>query len=199
MAALADFDRVAAVDHRPDIIPAGGQLGQAGGHVEPGHGRGDPEKPRRLPGHRLPQLAEQPEFELADPFLGVENLLLVFLELGRQEALRADERLLSDVVGRNLAQVGLGNLDEVAEVFVETDLEGADPGSVALALFKGGNERLAGAADFPQIVKIRVVAVFKQAALSQEKGRLVQDRPLEEGGDILGAVPALADFGQGGA
>ena len=41
------------------------------------------------------QLGEERGLELAEPLLGAEELLLVLLQLGRDEALGADERLLA--------------------------------------------------------------------------------------------------------
>ena len=118
--------------------------------------------------------------EDADPLLGVEDLLLVLLELGREEALGVDQRLLAHVVGRDLGQVGLGHLDVVAEDLVVADLERADAGPLPLAALELGDEGLAGAADRAQVVELGVPAVLDDAALGQEEGRLVEDGPVDE-------------------
>ena len=53
----------------------------------------------------------------------VEDSGLVVLELGRGEALGIDQGLLALVVGGNGLEVGLGDLDVVAEDIVEADFK----------------------------------------------------------------------------
>ncbi len=128
--------------------------------------------------------------EVADPFLGVEDLLFILLELGREEPLGADERLLAHVIGRDLGQVGLGHLDVIAEDLVVADLERADAGPLALPLLQLGDEGLAGAADRAQVVELGVPAVLDDPAFGQQEGRLVEDGPVDERGDVLGRCPS---------
>ena len=88
--------------------------------------------PRRPPGpgsarlsacHLTADLPEEAGLQLRDALPGVQNQRLVFLELRREEALAADQRLLADVVRGHLRQVGVGDLDVVAEDPVVADLE----------------------------------------------------------------------------
>ena len=65
------------------------------------------------------QLGEDAPLDFDDLLLRVEDLGFVFLQLGRGEALGVDQRLLALVVGGSEMQVGLGDLDVVAEDGIE--------------------------------------------------------------------------------
>ena len=99
--------------------------------------------------------------------------MFVFLELGGSVALGVDEGLLALVVGGREMQIGLGNLDVVAENLVETDLERTDGGALALALFHGGDDLLAVLAEVAQLVEFGVIAAANDAWLGGEGGRFV--------------------------
>ena len=66
------------------------------------------------------------------------------LSSGVRKRSESDQRLLADVVGRDLAEVGLGHLDVIAEDLVVADLERADPGPLPLPALEQGDE------DFPE-------------------------------------------------
>ena len=76
----------------------------------------------------LAQLLEQALLAGRDQLVRAQHAVLVLLELGRDEALAAGDRLLAHVVGRHQRQVRAAHLDVVAEDAVEADLERGDPG-----------------------------------------------------------------------
>ena len=93
---------------------------------------------------------------------------------------------------------GLAHFVKIAEHPVVAQLELGDAG-VALFFFKHCLKFLL--AMFHQIheaVQIRMVAGFEQAAVGDDRGRAVHQRPAEQGGAILQTVPARAYFVQGG-
>ena len=75
------------------------------------------------------QRLEDLELAREDALVGAEHLLLVLLQRRRREALAAGDRLLALVVGWHRVQVGLRDLDVVAEDAVEADLERSDAGA----------------------------------------------------------------------
>ena len=87
-------------DLRPAVVPLPGQFGQRRQHVQLGQhgGRGLHPPPRRR--HRLAQLQEQLVLQLLRLLVGREDLLLVFLQLGRDVTLGVLDRLLADVLVR---------------------------------------------------------------------------------------------------
>ena len=74
-----------------------------------------------------------------------QDLVLELLELGRDVALGVLDRLLADVVGRDLAalRLGVGDLDVVAEDLVEADLQAGDPRAADLLGLEPGDPGLA--------------------------------------------------------
>ncbi len=119
---------------------------------------------------RFADLLEQGVFQLADLLLGPQHLLLVFLQLRRDEALGVGERLVADIVLRDVREVRLGDLDVVAEDLVVADLERADAGALPLALLDARDPALAFGADGAQFVKLGVMAFLDQPAFPQRKG-----------------------------
>ena len=140
----------ASLDHRVAAVldrgsrrrrrPSGGRS-RGGRRTRPGPARtssaatsaADPLQAQGLPATVSRTSRNRLVLEVADALLGAEDLLLVLLELRRDEALGVDQRLLAHVVGRDPVQVRLGDLDVVAEDLVVADLERADAGALPLA------------------------------------------------------------------
>jgi hypothetical protein len=170
---------------------AAGHLGQGGQGVEGGGGvRGgldaaglgrDP-RPQRL--HDL-GLARD------DALVRLEDLLLVLLQLGGDEALAPRDRLLADVVVRDGAEVRFADLDVVAEDAVETDLQGRDPRAGTLPLLDGGDGGAPAVADLAQRVQLRVHARAHHAALAQGGRGLVHHRRLDVLRDVERGIEVL--------
>ncbi len=147
-------------DLGPAVALPDRQLGQRGQDVELGEHRAGLDQPRGLGRDAVAEGREELVFQLAGAVLGAEDLVLVLLELGRDVALGVLDRLLADVVGRDLAPLGLGvrDLDVVAEDLVEPDLEARDPGAADLLGLELGDPRLAALGDRPQLVELGMVA-----------------------------------------
>ena len=69
------------------------------------------------------QITEQPVFEFIAPRFGVENQLLLLVELVCEVALRGDHCLLADVLLGYLVEMRLGDLDVIAELAIELDFQ----------------------------------------------------------------------------
>ena len=105
----------------------------------------------------------------------------------REIALARNERLLADVVLRQLGDTGaVRNINIVAKDLVVADLELFRAGALALALLELGNGLRAVVAHVAQAVDLLAVARAEDAALAHGKRRLVAD----------GAVDARAEIGE---
>ena len=191
VAALAVDELVAPREARLHVVEARRRLGERGEHVELGGGaRGLLDAPR---GGRqaLAQLLEQALLAGRDQLVRAQHAVLVLLELGRDEALAAGDRLLAHVVGRHQRQVRAADLDVVAEDAVEADLERGDPGARPLALLDRRDRLAPAPARVPQLVELRVDAVAHEAALAHERGRVGHERPLDVRGEVERRVELL--------
>ena len=194
MAAARDPEDVPAADLGTAVAPADRELAEGRENVQAGDGGGDALEPRRLAGHGLPGLLKDPIFDLGHPLLGVEDLFLVGLELGSEEALRADEGLLADVVRRDLGEIGLRDVDVIAEDLVVPDLEGRDARPLPLGLLQPGDEGLPRPRDLPQLVELGIEPRLDDPAFREPERRLVEDRLVDEPDDVPGVVPSLPDL-----
>ncbi len=68
------------------------------------------------------QLGEEAALDLDSALVRGEHACLIVLELGRGEALGVDQGLLALVVGGHGLEIGLGDLDVVAEDIVKANL-----------------------------------------------------------------------------
>ncbi len=84
-------------------------------------------------------LVEQLVLEPAPPLVGAEHLGLVLLELGRDVALGAGQRLAPHVLGGHPRRLRVRHLDAVAEHAIEAHAQARQPGPRALALLEPGD------------------------------------------------------------
>ena len=126
-----------------------------------------------------PHLPEELELEPGDALLGAEDPALVLLELGGHVALRADEGLAAQVLGRHPGPVGVAHLDGVAEHAVEADLERRDAGAATLPLLEGGDPFLALARRVLELAQLLVPGLPDEPAIPQRQRRLVLESLFE--------------------
>ena len=107
--------------------------------------------PRAEPGEQLGLALEQALF-------GAQDLRFVLLELRRDVALGAGQRLAPLVVGGNPGPVRVGHLEEIPEDLVVADLERGDAGAFALPLLQRGEVLLPAVAEHTQLVELGVEA-----------------------------------------
>ncbi len=160
MPALAQHEVVAVVHRRAHVAVRSPRPRRAPPRRRAGRAPGRCAGSARWPAPTAAaQRAEQLRLAHGHPLLGAQHLRLVVLELGRDVALGAGQRLAPLVVGGHLRGVGVGDLEVVAEDLVEADLERRDPGALALALLQRGDVLPAAVAERAQLVELAIVAV----------------------------------------
>ena len=120
------------------------------------------------------------QLELQRSLLRAENLVLVFLQLGRDEPLRVHQRLLANVVGRRIGQVGLGDFDVVAENLVVPDLQRFDAGAFLFARLEIGQPLAAFCRRRLQLVQLGMVTLADHPAVLHGNRRLIDNRPINQ-------------------
>ena len=135
MAAAGDVHFAGVAKLRARIAVLGRHLGERGGDIQLRDRGRRGANALRLLRRLLPDFGEDALLDFEDLLFGGQNLALVFLQLRRGEALRVDQGLLAFVIGGGEVEIGLRDLDVVAEDIVEADFERADAGAVAFAGF----------------------------------------------------------------
>src|SRR6266403_4991958 len=83
-------------------------------------------------------------------------------------------------------QIGLGNLNVVAEDLIEANLQRVDVGAFALALLHRCDDLFAVLAQVAKFIQLRVVTVANHSGISRKRRRLIGNRAFE----------ALANIGE---
>ena len=114
---------VPGMHHRLRVVQRGRRISQSAQHIEGRECPGRVLNPRRRRRDLGPHRFEQGQLTVGDFLVGPEHLLLVILQRRGDEALAAGDGLLAMVVGRDVGQVRLRDLDVVPEDAVVADLE----------------------------------------------------------------------------
>ena len=196
VAAVGDADLLALVDLGGHVAVVGGPLGEAGQDVQLGQGLGRVQDAPDLGRHRGAQLQEQLVLQVPAQLLGLEDLGLELLQLGRDVALGGLDGLLAHVLGRHPVDLPARHLEEVAEDRVEADLQAGDAGALDLLGLEAGHPALAVARDLPVLVQLGVHAVAEQPALAQGRRRGVDQRGLDAVGQVREGVQGIPQAGE---
>ena len=145
MAAAEDDEFAGVGELGAHVVARGGERGEVGQHVELRDGGGGAAQARRLLRDPGAHFGEEAALDFGDALVGGEDFAFVLLQLGRGEALGVDQRLLALEIGGREMQVGLGNFEIEAEDLVVANLQRADAGALAFAVFHGGDGLAAGA------------------------------------------------------
>ena len=182
---LADVERARQVHLGADVIVLHGGLSQRAQRVEPRHGVRRRLHARDLVGDELAHLVEELVFQLRDALARRQERVLELLELVREIPLARHQRLLADIVLRQLGDARtVGNVDIIAENLVVADLELLCARALALALLEFGDGLRAVIAHVAQAVDLLAVAGAEDAALAHGKRRLVTDRAVDARAEI---------------
>ena len=177
-----------AVRHRhvgergPDIEP--GQ--HAGGALDAGYGRSDP----------LAEPAEELGFASGDAIFRPEHFGLVFLELGGHKPLGRRQSLAALVVGRDLGEVRIGDLEVVPEHLVEPHFERGNAGTVPLPLLDRGDPLFAPVAQGPELVELGIITRTNHSAFGEQGRGSVGEGGGEVGVEIFEQIEILEKGGQ---
>jgi hypothetical protein len=121
---------------------------------------------------RLVELSFEPE----RAFAGRQGLVFEGLQLGRDVALGILQRLAPAVIVGHLVGLASAHFDEEAVHVVVADLQVADAGALALALFDRGEQAVAVAVDRAQLVERRIVSIADHATVARLRRGLVDER-----------------------
>ena len=147
------------------VAVQGRQLGQGAHNIQDGQGPGHLLEPGSLLSQAPSQVQEEFRLPLNPDFFGPQDPGLVILEVRGDEALGVYQGLLADVVGRHQMQVGLGDLQIIAEDLVVAHLEAVDAGGAALLGLQFGDPVLAFPAEANEFVQLRVIALPDDAPI----------------------------------
>ena len=142
--------------------------------------------------------AEEIVFQLHQALLGPQHPAFVLLQPGGGEALGSHQGLLAFIVGGHQSQVGLGDLQVIAEDPVELDLQIGNAGSVAFAGFQLGNGLLPRGAVLAQAVQLGVEPGPNQPALGQHYRRIVVEGLSDLGRHVIQRVAGLLQAAEPG-
>ena len=198
MAAVPDLDAVGEVHHRAGVIVVTGHIRQRAQHVQHRDCLRGFLHAMNLGGNLVPHLGKDLVFQRRQPLLRAEHRAFERFELLCDIALAVCQRLLADIMLGDCVNIGLADLDIVAEYTVISDLELADTGLFALPLLNGSDLPLAARCQIAQGVDLRVVTGSDQAALAQQDRRIVNDRGLDQVVDVLQQIDVARDFSQQG-
>ena len=196
MPAAVQFERQPIVDHWSAPALLARDLGQAGEHVGQRQCISTAlERGQRI-GSTLAQGREQRQLLGADAVLGAQRLVLVLLQLGRDVALGADQRLLADEVRRHLVAVGLADLDVVAEDLVVADLQLGQATALGFTRLIGRKPRAGVGPDHAQLIQFGVDTVAHHAAFTDRERRIIDQRALDIGDQFGCGVESVQCLGE---
>ena len=133
-----DLQGVAVVDLRCGPAVAGGYLRQGEQGIELGQGPRGCQEPGSLSGDQCGETRQGLALAEGDLLVGGQDARLGVLQRGGDVALAVGDGLLAGVVARHQGEVGAGDLDVVAEDFVEPDFQGADTGPLSFSSLQRG-------------------------------------------------------------
>ena len=143
--------------------------------------------------------AVQVTLHLFDAFPGVQDQGLVLLELGHDVPLRVDQGLTADVILWHLGEVGLADLDVVAEHVVIADLQASDARPLPLFLLQSCYIPAGLLGLLLQGIQLRGEAFLDYVAVSSLTGGLGRDGRVDEVHNIGQGDQLPLQPGQSGA
>ena len=141
MAAFLNQQFAVVGKFRALVVALGGEMGEAGEHVELRQRGGGLANARGIARHLAADADEQVAFQRRGCAPRRPESSLLFFQLRRGEAFGVHQCLLALVIRRRQVQIGLRDFDVVAEDIVEADLERGDAGALALAQSRSGPAR----------------------------------------------------------
>ena len=187
MTAGLDLDSRCGGQFRRVPAQGGGPFGQVGQHVQFRQRGGAGLQRGQLGDQMVQQGVVQDSLPRQRPILGVQHLVLEFLQFRSDVTFRALEGLAAEIVGGHRLRLGAGHLDVVAMHPVETELESADAGALAFPRFQFHQILIGAFAQAAQLVEFGIVAGRDHPAIAQGLRRVGNDRPVQQ----------VADFGMG--
>ena len=190
--APADDEKFASrVELGPRIAPIRSQFRKRSENIHLRDGRGSTPQTHRFARHGSTHIDKKLPFDLQDAFVGRQDLPLIFFQLGRSKPLGIHQRLFALVVRGSQMQIRLRNLNVVAKDLIEANLQRANIGSFAFALFHRRDDLFAVLAQLTQFIEFRVVTAADHAWIRGQRRRLVRNRAFEPFADVAEFVDFL--------
>ena len=142
---------------------------------------------------RLEQVEIKFLLEAADAFLGIQNLLFVFLQLLRDVSLSSYQGLLAYPSFGHLVAVGVTHFDVIAEHAVESHLERWDLVFLSQSLLELDEVVLAAIGDGTQFVELVAHVLAYHLSLAELDGRLGFDVMADARSDAVARVDLFTD------
>ena len=193
VAALLEQNLPVEIDHRPGIAVVHGDLRKGKQDVEAGHCTRCLLNPVELGGHGLANLVKELVFQLDGAVVRAKDAPLQLLELRRDVALAIGEGLLAYVLRGRLVLIGVGDLDVIAEHAVIADLQFRNPRAFALLGLDLRDDPLPIAHIALELVQLRAVAGFDDAALPDGKRRVLHNGAVDQLQHIVERIQILVN------
>ena len=170
---MLDFQRIRVVDDRLGPVGFAGELGPAADDVHFRDGLSGGQQGLRASNDFGEESLEK--FGLASQrlFVGSQDLALLGPQLFGGEALGVHHGLLPDIIGRHRGEIGLGDLDGVAEGAVVADLQGLDAGPVLFITLELSDPALAIGSERTKAIEFDVETCAQCPALAEVDGEFV--------------------------
>ena len=194
MTPILDVDAPRLVDLRTAVVVARRDLRKRDQAVEQGHIVRSLLHALHVLRDGIPHIAEKLVLELVQLLLRAEDLILELLQLLRRVALRARQGLLPDIVRRHEVLEAVRHLDAVAEDTVELHLQGLDARTLPLPLLELRKPLLAVQLRLHVAVRLRVVALADDPAITARDRRILHDRLVDHLVELLHLVDAIVDL-----
>ena len=191
MAPADDEQFSGGIEFGANIAAIRRQLGERGEYVELSDGRGSTAQMHRFARHGSTHIDKKLPFDLQDAFVRSQDFPLIFFQLGGCKPLGVNQCLFPLVVRGSQMQIRLRNLNVVAKDLIEANLQRANIGSFAFALFHRRDDLFAVLAQLTQFIEFRVVTAADHAWIRGQRRRLVRNRAFEPFADVAEFVDFL--------
>ena len=168
--------RVALIQLRTHIPITRCNLSERREHIYIGDSARRPQYRLRITRHLLAHLPEQSALDLPDAVLRVQNERLVLLHLRRDEPLAAHQRLPPHIIFRRKFEIGVADLDVVAEDSVVAHLQRLDACTLPFLLLQAGNIVLRVTGRTAHLVQLRREPGPNYIAVSHTERRVIRNR-----------------------
>ncbi len=153
-------------------------------HVQFGQGRSGILKRRKMADQVFEQCFVEHLFPSQRAALGRQRLVFELLELGRDKAFGTLQGLAAYVICRRLLGLLAWQLDKIAMHAVVADFQVAKTGAGFFAGFQVDQELTGVFAQRLQIIQFSIVASLQDAAVADDRRRIVDDRTLQQVGQL---------------
>ena len=181
---------------RSDIAQVDRAVCQGGEGIQGAHGGGGFLDGRRLFNHAPANVLEEGLLQRHGTFVGSQNLVLILLQLRRDEPLGVDQGLFANVGLWHVLQLPLGHFDIVAEDLVVTDLQVSDTAAFLFGGLVFGQPFSPLFGRHAQVIQLLVVTAPYHATVLQADRRFIGDGLVDQVNHVWQVLQTAGEFGQ---